>query len=158
VTGADAGPQAPGQEAEAPSSFQILCGSLVAQVQMALGLFPDPVDKQTRVEIGAAKQGIDMLVMLEEKTKGNLDAREAKFLTMLLTQLRMLFVDRVKELSQSDSPEQPEGRVEGQPEGRVEGQPAGPVEGQPEGPVEGQPAGESDTAPSSEDGPTIVTP
>ena len=72
---------------------------------MALGLFPDPVDKQTRVEIGAAKQGIDMLVMLEEKTKGNLDEREAKFLTMLLTQLRMLFVDRVKELSQSDSPE-----------------------------------------------------
>ena len=90
--------QVPGEGAEAPSSFQILCGSLAAQVHMALGLIADPVDQKTRVEIGAAKQGIDMLVMLEEKTKGNLDDRESKTLNLLLTQLRMIFVERVKEL------------------------------------------------------------
>ena len=95
-----AGEQAPGQEAEAPSSFQILCGSLAAQVHMALGLIADPVDKQVRVEIGAAKQGIDMLGMLAAKTEGNLDEREKRTLSLLLTQLRMLFVERVKELQE----------------------------------------------------------
>ena len=127
----DAGDQVPGQEAEAPSSFQILCGSLVAQVQMALGLFPDPVDQKTRVEIGAAKQGIDMLVMLEEKTRGNLDEREEKFLTMLLTQLRMLFVDRVKELQETAQGADPE-----------------PGEG----------SEPSEEKPATDDGPTIITP
>ena len=116
-----------------PTHFQVLCGSLAAQVHMALGLIPDPVDKQTRVEVGVAKQGIDMLAMLEEKTQGNLDEEEAKTLSVLLTQLRMIFVERVKELSQGDDPER-----------------------SPEGGVEGQPGGEAASA--GDDGPKIVTP
>ena len=133
MTGAGAGGQTPGQEPEAPSSFQILCGSLAAQVHMALGLIADPVDQKTRIEIGAARQGIDMLGMLEEKTKGNLDDREKRTLSLLLTQLRMIFVERVKELQEGGS-------------GADAGE-AGPQ----------APGGEA-AAPSSEDGPTIVTP
>ena len=82
----------------APTPFQVLCHSLAAQVHMALGLIPDPVDQKTHVEIGVAKQGVDMLAMLEEKTKGNLDEDEEKFLGVYLTQVRMIFVERVKEL------------------------------------------------------------
>ena len=125
---ADAADQVPGQEAEAPSSFQILCGSLAAQVHMALGLIADPVDQKMRVEIGAARQGIDMLTMLALKTQGNLDEREEKTLALLLTQLRMIFVDRVKELQESAQGADPE-----------------PVEG-------------SEGKPESSDGPTIITP
>lgn len=117
-----------GQGAEAPSSFQVLCGGLAAQVHLALGLIPDPIDKQTKVEIGAAKQGIDMLAMLEAKTKGNLDERETKTLGLLLTQLRMIFVERVKELQ----------------------------EGSAEKPAED--AGPEGAATESGEGPTIVTP
>ncbi len=97
------GESASGPEAGAPTTFQILCGSLAAQVHMALGLIPDPVDQQTRVELGAARQGIDMLTMLAEKTMGNLDEQETRTLSLLLTQLRMFFVERVKELKEQGS-------------------------------------------------------
>ena len=105
----ETGEPTPGQEGEAPSSFQVLCGSLAAQVHMALGLIADPVDGKVHVEVGAAKQGIDMLVMLEEKTRGNLDERETKTLNLLLTQLRMIFVERVKELQEGGSEAAAEG-------------------------------------------------
>jgi len=115
---------------EAPSAFQVLCHSLAAQVHMALGLLADPVDGKVHVEIGAAKQGIDMLAMLEEKTQGNLDERESKTLGLYLKQVRMLFVERVKELQEGG------------------GEAAEAAEG----------AAESAEASEDGDGPTIITP
>lgn len=87
-----------------PTPFQMLCGSLAAQVHMALGLIPDPTEKDPRVELDAARQGIEMMAMLEEKTKGNLDEREAKSLGLLLAQLQMIFVERYRELKSKDAP------------------------------------------------------
>ena len=83
---------------EAPPPFLVLCGSLAAQVQMALGLIPDPVEKKARIELAAAREGISLLDMLEAKTRGNLDDREKKTLADLLTYLRMLYVERVRQL------------------------------------------------------------
>ena len=85
-------------EAPAPTPFQILCGSLAAQVHMALGLIPDPVSKKAVVELPVARQGIDLLVMLEEKTEGNLDDEEKKTLTGLTAQLRMIYIEVAKQL------------------------------------------------------------
>ena len=78
---------------ERPSPFMMLCGSLGAQVHMALGLIADPVEKKPRVEMEAARQGIEMLDVLEAKTKGNLEERERKLLGDILTQLRLLYVE-----------------------------------------------------------------
>lgn len=84
-------------EGPPPTSFQILCGSLAAQVQMSLGLLPGPEGEPPAVELDAARQGIDLLAMLAEKTQGNLDERESRTLKDLLTYLRMLYVHKAKE-------------------------------------------------------------
>ena len=98
----------PSGEMPVPTAFQILCGSLGAQVQMALGLIADPVEKKVRVELDAARQGIDLLAMLEEKTAGNLDDAETKLLSQLLAQLRMLYVERLKQQKDGEGHAEPE--------------------------------------------------
>ena len=81
---------------QAPSSFMMLCASLGTQVHMALGLIEDPIEKKAVVELPTAQQGIEMLAMLETKTKGNLDEAEEKLLGDLLTQLRLIYVEVAK--------------------------------------------------------------
>ena len=76
-----------------PTPFMMLCGSLGAQVHMALGLIPDPTTQKGKVEFDAARQGIAMLEDLETKTKGNLEAQEQKLMSDLLAQLKMLYVE-----------------------------------------------------------------
>ena len=84
--------QAPDPSAAPPTPFMMLCGSLGAQVHMALGLIPDPTTQKGSVEFDAARQGITMLEDLEKKTRGNLEEEEAKLLSDLLAQLKMLYV------------------------------------------------------------------
>ena len=84
--------QAPDPSATPPTPFMMLCGSLGAQVHMALGLIPDPTTQKGSVEFDAARQGIAMLEDLEKKTAGNLEEEEAKLLSDLLAQLKMLYV------------------------------------------------------------------
>jgi hypothetical protein len=89
--GGGAGGEARG---ERPTPFQLLVGGLGAQVQIALGLLPDPTDQSRSTDLESARQGIDMLAALEEKTKGNLTPQEAGLLVGLLTQLRMSYVEQ----------------------------------------------------------------
>ena len=88
--------QAPGEATAPPTPFMLLCGSLGAQVHMALGLIPDPTTKKGEVEFDAARQGIEILEALEVKTAGNLEENEQKLLTDLLTQLKVLYVEVFK--------------------------------------------------------------
>lgn len=97
--------ETPGGEGPPPSPFLMLLGSLAAQVQMALGLIEDPIQKKRIVEPAAARHGIELLAALEEKTKGNLDDDEAKFLATLLTQLRLLYVEVTKQAEAGASDE-----------------------------------------------------
>jgi hypothetical protein len=48
------------------------------------------------VDLGAAKQLIDILGILKDKTKGNLDATEAGLLDNMLYDLRLRYVERVR--------------------------------------------------------------
>ena len=57
-----------------------------------LGLAPHPEKNQPCANLPMAKQTIDILSMLEEKTRGNLDADEAAMLKNILYDLRILFV------------------------------------------------------------------
>jgi len=75
-------------------TFSTFVMSLVTQALALLGEIPDPVDGQVHVDLEAARQLIDMLGILSEKTRGNLDAGEAALLDGALYDLRMQYVDR----------------------------------------------------------------
>ena len=59
---------------------------------MQLGVLDDPTTGEKSKNLPLAKQTIDVLGMLEEKTKGNLSADEANMLKSILYDLRLLYV------------------------------------------------------------------
>ena len=81
-----------------PANFPGLVSMLATQVFFALGLIATEQNKDAKPDLEMAKFNIDMLTVLEEKTKGNLSGDEAKLLTETLSQLRMAFV----QVSQKD--------------------------------------------------------
>lgn len=84
------GPQStPGQEEVNFASFLI---SLGTQAFMHLGELPNPMTKQREKDLPAAKHMIDLLGILEAKTKGNLADDEERLLRQLLFDLRLRFV------------------------------------------------------------------
>ena len=58
-----------------------------------LSVISSPDTTEVSVNLEAAKQVIDILGILEEKTRGNLDESEAKLLQSLLYDLRVHYVD-----------------------------------------------------------------
>ncbi|WP_092117874.1 DUF1844 domain-containing protein [Desulfonatronum thiosulfatophilum] len=72
--------------------FSTFVLSLSSSALVHLGEVPDPDNGKTSINISLAKHTIDILVMLEEKTKGNLDLEESKLLRDMLFELRMHFV------------------------------------------------------------------
>jgi hypothetical protein len=75
-----------------PTSFLSLIMSLASNAAASLGMMPHPVTGETGVELNTAKHWIDVLGMLETKTRGNLDSQEAEVLEGLLSDLRMQYV------------------------------------------------------------------
>jgi len=66
--------------------------SLSTTVMFHFGDFPDPVTRETEKNLPAAKQTIDILSMLKDKTKGNLDDHEKSLLDEILFELKMRYV------------------------------------------------------------------
>ncbi len=90
-----AGETAPPGDAAAqmpPASLEMLVSTLATEALVALGQLPHPATQRTAKNPAQARYAIDMLEMLQQKTKGNLDAAEERMFTDLLHQLRMLFV------------------------------------------------------------------
>jgi hypothetical protein len=82
-------------ESKAPAlDFNALVLSLGSSAIVHLGQAPDPTTGQKRdqPDLPMAQQSIDLLAMLQEKTRGNLTADEARFLENMLFDLRMLYV------------------------------------------------------------------
>ena len=90
-----------------PASFQFLVSSIATQVMFAMGQIPDPNTGQAMVDLELAKHHIDMLGVLNEKTKGNLSTDESKMLTEALHQLRMAFVAVQEQLAAQLAGQQP---------------------------------------------------
>ena len=67
--------------------------SLSFQVLMHFGDIENPLTKKKEKDLEAAKQTIDLLVMLKEKTKGNLSPDEEKLLSSLLADLELRYVE-----------------------------------------------------------------
>ncbi len=74
------------------ADFLFLVGTLYLQGAMALGLMPNPISGKAEVKLNQSKHAIDLLAMLQEKTKGNLEPDEAEELDVALHQLRMAYV------------------------------------------------------------------
>ena len=75
-----------------PANFATLVSSLVAQTLMTLGGVEDPETKKRYLDLDLAKHHIDMLSIIEEKTKGNLTDQEKKLLDSALYEIRMQYV------------------------------------------------------------------
>lgn len=67
--------------------------SLASSVQISMGLVPNPMTGSIETDLMHAKQTIDILGMLEEKTTGNLAPEESGLLKQILFQLRMQYVE-----------------------------------------------------------------
>jgi hypothetical protein len=88
--------RAPVEPSPLDINFSTFVISLSTQVLVHLGEIPNPIDAQTAVDLGAAKQLIDILGMLKDKTRGNLDASESSLLEGILYDLRLRYVERVR--------------------------------------------------------------
>ncbi|HYA14041.1 MAG TPA: DUF1844 domain-containing protein [Syntrophales bacterium] len=73
-------------------TFSSFVFSLSTTVMYHFGDFPDPVTKKMEKNLAAAKQTIDMLNMLKNKTMGNLDDNERELLDGILYELMMRYV------------------------------------------------------------------
>ncbi len=77
-------------------TFSTFVLSLSSSAAMSLGGYQDPVSGHVPKNLELAKQSIDILGILAEKTKGNLDADEQKLLDSSLYELRMRYVEEMK--------------------------------------------------------------
>ena len=82
----------PGGQEIPPASMPFLISMLSSQVMMAMGFLPTPDGQQPPVDLPLAKHFIDLLAVLEEKTKGNLTDEEQSMITESLHQFRMAYV------------------------------------------------------------------
>jgi len=74
--------------------FSTLVVSLSTSALYSMGLAPDPATGKTHApNLTMARQTIDTLELLEEKTRGNLDMDEQRLLKSLLYELRLRFVE-----------------------------------------------------------------
>jgi hypothetical protein len=81
------------EKKEPALDFNALVLSLGSSVIVHLGEAPDPTSGQNgAADFGLAQQSIDLLAMLQEKTRGNLTDEERRFLDGMLYDLRLLFV------------------------------------------------------------------
>ena len=81
-------------ERESGISFTAFVLSLAHTAAVHFGDIPDPATgKQSPPNLAAAQQMIDILSLLEQKTRGNLTAEERQFLDQVLYELRLRFVE-----------------------------------------------------------------
>jgi uncharacterized protein DUF1844 len=95
-------PSSAGVTAEAPVAafppvdFHTFVLSLGSSALLHLGEIENPNDGVSQKDLPLAKHTIDILVMLEEKTKGNLSSAEERLMESLLYDLRLRYVEATK--------------------------------------------------------------
>jgi hypothetical protein len=73
-----------------PATFDFLVYSLRMQAEMSLGLLP--FGEEAKADLSLARHHIDLLAMLQEKTKGNLSLEEQRALDNSVTELRFRYI------------------------------------------------------------------
>ena len=98
----DQAEQSPGQEPASagpggagplpPANVMTLINTLVMQAMYYMGKLSDSANNNPEINLDLAKHHIDMLEVIEDKTKGNLTKEESNILSMALHEVRMLYV------------------------------------------------------------------
>jgi hypothetical protein len=70
--------------------------SLSTQALMCLGEIPNPLTDKTEMDLDAVREFIDIISMLQEKTRGNVDPAEARLFEKVLYDLRIRFVEKAR--------------------------------------------------------------
>jgi hypothetical protein len=93
------------QQGEGAISFAAFVLSLAHTAAVHFGDIPDPVSGQAgELNLPAAQQMIDILSLLEAKTRGNLTAEERQLLEQILFELRMRYIEANKPQSRIITP------------------------------------------------------
>ena len=95
-----------------PANFSFLVLSLKTQAELQMGLihFGEERDRP-EPEFRVARHTIDLLAMLQEKTKGNLTIEEQRLVENSVTELRFRYVQALQEQKPNES--QAEGQAQG---------------------------------------------
>lgn len=84
---------------ESKMDFPTLVLSLTTTAMLQLGLVPDPATQKVEKNLPAARQTIDILEILQEKTQGNLKPDETRLLDRCLHDLKMSFVQSSRKVT-----------------------------------------------------------
>ncbi len=85
-------PQSPASPFEA--QFSALITGLATQALIALGELPDPTTQTKQINIPMARFNIDLLIILQQKTKNNLDSHEKDLLQFLIQDVQNKFLTK----------------------------------------------------------------
>ena len=85
------------EEAPFPEiNFSTFIFSLNTSALLHLGEIPDPATGKQQEDLAMAKQTIDLIAMLQEKTRGNLAPDEENLVKHILYDLRLRYVQKAK--------------------------------------------------------------
>ena len=104
--------KAPDSSHLGPIVFDHLVQSMYMTAMMSMGAGTQPGEKP-RIDLMGARQTIDLLGVLAEKTKGNLTANEQRLLESALFELRMMFLEITNAIARNAAnppQQQPSGR------------------------------------------------
>ncbi len=98
-----------------PATFEFLVRSLVFQTELSLGMMPFGDEKdQPKPDLEMSRHHIDLLAVLQQKTRGNLNIEEQRLLENSLTELRFRFVQATEDLKRTATEEPAEGAPKGE--------------------------------------------
>ena len=98
--------QNPGAPAQEKIGFEHLVQQLYLSAMMQMGA-GTPEGQRPRIDILGARQTIDLLAVLQDKTQGNLVADEGRMLDTVLYELRMTFLELTRMISAQPAPPMP---------------------------------------------------
>jgi len=97
-------PAAPPEPADVPErmrGFESLVNFIAQNAAMLLGAYPDPRSGQPMLDLDGARELIDMLDALREKTRGHLAPEEDRLLLDVLGSLKLTFMEMTKVAAQA---------------------------------------------------------
>ena len=90
--------EAPAMKGAAPEiDFATLIMSFASASMISLGMVPDPAMGTTQKNLVIAQQNIDIITLLKEKTRGNLTQEEDRLVDQVLYELRMYYIEALKD-------------------------------------------------------------
>ena len=82
-----------------PASLQLIVEMFAMQAMLGLGTIPESPLRQNPKDLDMSRHFIDLLAVIKDKTKGNLDKQEESLIDSALCQLHMQYVNAAKQKS-----------------------------------------------------------